>query len=104
MKTPLQEFYEYMEQHQYFIGNDLFAKYKDLLAKQKAADFCEDAECNCETSKCAASADFFERWMLDYVKETSTANLFFNLTNVTKPKYQPIVDEILKRYNQEAKS
>lgn len=35
MKTPLQEFYEYMEQHQYFIGNDLFAKCHELLQKEK---------------------------------------------------------------------
>jgi len=35
MKTPLQELMEYMEQNQYFIGNDLFAKYKELLEKEK---------------------------------------------------------------------
>lgn len=31
MHTPLQEFYQFMEQNQYFIGNDLFAKYHELL-------------------------------------------------------------------------
>lgn len=35
MKTPIQEFYEFMEQHQYFIGNDLYEKYKELLKKEK---------------------------------------------------------------------
>ena len=35
MKTPVQEFYEFMEQHQYFIGNDLFKKYHDLLEEEK---------------------------------------------------------------------
>lgn len=35
MKTPIQEFYEFMEQHQYFIGNDLYEKYKELLEKEK---------------------------------------------------------------------
>jgi len=39
--TPIQEFYEFMEQHNkvrfpdYFIGNDLYAKYKELLEKEK---------------------------------------------------------------------
>lgn len=37
MKTPIQEFYEYMEGNQYFIGNDLYAKYKELLEKEKDA-------------------------------------------------------------------
>lgn len=35
MKTPLQEFYEFMEQNQYFIGNDLYNKYNELLEKEK---------------------------------------------------------------------
>ena len=35
MKTPVQELFEYMEQNQYFIGNDLLAKYKELLEKEK---------------------------------------------------------------------
>ena len=35
MKTPLQELMYYMEQNQYFIGNDLLAKYKELLEKEK---------------------------------------------------------------------
>ena len=35
MKTPLQELMEYMEQNQYFIGNDLLAKYKELIEKEK---------------------------------------------------------------------
>ena len=35
MKTPLQEFMEYMDSHQYFIGNDLLSKYKELLDKEK---------------------------------------------------------------------
>jgi len=36
MKTPLQELMEYMEQNQYFIGNDLLAKYNELLEVEKA--------------------------------------------------------------------
>ena len=35
MKTPIQEFFEFMHQNQYFIGNDLLAKYKELLEKEK---------------------------------------------------------------------
>jgi hypothetical protein len=35
MKTPLEELMYYMEQNQYFIGNDLLAKYKELLEKEK---------------------------------------------------------------------
>lgn len=36
MKTPLQQLMEYMEQNQYFIGNDLLAKYKELIEQEKA--------------------------------------------------------------------
>jgi len=35
MKTPVQELMEYMEQNQYFIGNDLLAKYNELIEKEK---------------------------------------------------------------------
>ena len=35
MKTPLQQLMDYMLQNQYFIGNDLLAKYNELLAKEK---------------------------------------------------------------------
>ena len=35
MKTPIQEFYNFMDEHQYFIGNDLFKKYHELLEKEK---------------------------------------------------------------------
>lgn len=35
MKTPIQEFYNFMDEHQYFIGNDLFEKYHELLEKEK---------------------------------------------------------------------
>ena len=35
MKTPIQELMEYMEQNQYFIGNDLLDKYNELLEKEK---------------------------------------------------------------------
>ena len=35
MKTPIQEFFEFMHQNQYFIGNDLLAKYKEMLEKEK---------------------------------------------------------------------
>ena len=35
MKTPVQELFEYMEQNQYFIGNDLLAKYNELIEKEK---------------------------------------------------------------------
>jgi hypothetical protein len=47
MKTPLQELMEYMEQNQYFIGNDLLAKYKELIEEEK--ELIKDAyECNNE--------------------------------------------------------
>lgn len=35
MKTPLQQLFEYMEQNQYFIGNDLLAKYEELIELEK---------------------------------------------------------------------
>ena len=35
MKTPIQEFYNFMDEHQYFIDNDLFKKYHELLDKEK---------------------------------------------------------------------
>ena len=35
MKTPIQEFFEFMHQNQYFIGNDLLVKYKEMLEKEK---------------------------------------------------------------------
>ena len=35
MKTALTELIEWMEQNQYFIGNDLYAKQKELLKKEK---------------------------------------------------------------------
>jgi len=35
MKTPLQELMEYMEQNQYFVGNDLLDKYNELIEKEK---------------------------------------------------------------------
>jgi len=34
-KTPLQQLIEYMGQNQYFIGNDLYAKQKELLQEEK---------------------------------------------------------------------
>ena len=34
-KTPLQQLIEFMEQNQYFIGNDLYAKQKELLKKER---------------------------------------------------------------------
>tara|TARA_R110002124_G_C8577590_1_gene481987 strand:+ start:52 stop:180 length:129 start_codon:yes stop_codon:yes gene_type:complete len=33
--TNLELLMEYMEQNQYFIGNDLLAKYNELLQKEK---------------------------------------------------------------------
>ena len=35
--TSLELLMEYMEQNQYFIGNDLLAKYNELLQKEKKA-------------------------------------------------------------------
>lgn len=35
MKTPLQQLMEYMDQNLYFIGNDLLAKYKELIEEEK---------------------------------------------------------------------
>ena len=35
MKTPVQQLMEYMEQNQYFIGNDLLDKYNELLEEEK---------------------------------------------------------------------
>jgi len=43
MKTPLQELMHYMEQNQYFIGNDLLAKYEELLEEEKDL-FCQFAK------------------------------------------------------------
>ena len=33
-KRPLEEFFSFMESRQYFIGNDLFQKYKELTDKK----------------------------------------------------------------------
>jgi hypothetical protein len=33
--TPLEKLMDYMEQNQYFIGNELLAKYKELLEEEK---------------------------------------------------------------------
>jgi hypothetical protein len=33
--TPLEKLMDYMEQNQYFIGNGLLAKYKELLEEEK---------------------------------------------------------------------
>lgn len=54
MKTPLQELMKYMEQNQYFIGNDLLAKYKELIEKEKELIF--DAY-DCNNEMCT-----FEKW------------------------------------------
>ena len=35
MKTPVQQLMEYMEQNQYFIGNDLLDKYNELIENEK---------------------------------------------------------------------
>ena len=34
-KTPLAQLIEFMEQNQYFIGNDLYAKQKELLEEER---------------------------------------------------------------------
>jgi len=34
-KTPLSQLIQFMEQNQYFIGNDLYAKQKELLEQEK---------------------------------------------------------------------
>lgn len=34
-KTALEEFYEFLEEKSYFIGNDLYQKYNELLNKEK---------------------------------------------------------------------
>ena len=34
-KTPLAQLIQFMEQNQYFIGNDLYAKQKELLEEER---------------------------------------------------------------------
>mgnify|MGYP003339624575 CR=1 FL=1 len=48
MKTPLQELMEYMEQNQYFIGNDLLDKYNELLEKEKANQLIDKVRQDCD--------------------------------------------------------
>lgn len=36
-ESTLTRLFKYMEQNQYFIGNDLLAKYKDLKEEEEAA-------------------------------------------------------------------
>ena len=47
MKTTVEELMEYMEQNQYFIGNDLLAKYNKLIEKEKELIF-DAYDCNNE--------------------------------------------------------
>lgn len=53
-----------------------------------------------EDSSPCPSSDWFKRYMLHYVKNASTVDLFEKMGNVTKEEYLPLVDEILKRYNE----
>jgi hypothetical protein len=47
MKTAVQELMEYMEQNQYFIGNDLLEKYNELLEKEKKNSNLPKEDDNC---------------------------------------------------------
>ena len=48
--TNLELLMEYMEQNQYFIGNDLLAKYNELLQKEtkKQLILTDVVKCNCK--------------------------------------------------------
>ena len=35
MKTPVQKFYDFLEQNQYFVDNVLYAKYRELIKEEK---------------------------------------------------------------------
>ena len=73
MKTPIQEFYKFMEQNRYFIGNDLFAKYKELLEKEKEV-ICEFA------------SDFANECINFHHERTMSSEEYFNQTFNTKEK------------------
>ena len=51
--TNLELLMEYMEQNQYFIGNDILAKYNELLQKEKKEQLTltDVVNCNCDESK-----------------------------------------------------
>jgi len=35
MKTPIQRFYDFLEQNQYFVDNVLYARYRELIKEEK---------------------------------------------------------------------
>ncbi len=64
-KTPLHLLIEWMEQNQYFIGNELYAKQKELLEYER-----EEIK---EAYKFAAespSTELSEEWAEEYYNET----------------------------------
>ena len=69
MKTPIQEFYDFMEQQQYFIGNDLYKKYKELINKEKK--FIKSLyNRNISSIDLCMQQQFEEDWAEDYYNET----------------------------------
>ena len=63
MKTPIQEFFEFMEQ-EYFMGGDLLAKYKEMLEKEKEVmcDFAFDYNDEyCNNGKVPPIKDYYNQ-------------------------------------------
>jgi hypothetical protein len=69
MKTALQELIEWMEQKQYFIGNDLYAKQKELLEKEK-----EQIKEAYKFGLESPSIDLSEEWAEEYYNDNYNQN------------------------------
>jgi len=67
-KTPLQQLIEYMGQNQYFIGNDLYAKQKELLEeeKQMVVDAYRDGRSD---QRCDMMPEYYNRTAEEYVNQ-----------------------------------
>ncbi len=78
MKTPIQELIEWMEQNQYFIGNDLYAKQKELLEKhyanqQPEVDY-QKMFANCKLPNEQPTKTVEERAFETGIRESANAN------------------------------
>ena len=75
--TNLELLMEYMEQNQYFIGNDLLAKYNELLQKEKKeqltlTDVVEQSEqLSCSTCKWLKRTDDYCDTCFEFKKHES---------------------------------
>ena len=90
--TNLELLMEYMEQNQYFIGNDLLAKYNELLQKEKkeqltltdvGSSLPDLAECNQASLDYATKKDNPDFFL---IKQTFKEGINWALNYITKQK------------------